>query len=118
MAPARFLRGGRAVRRPGILGRVRRPGHRLLFATAVAIAATAMATAALAAGPPYPPPVAGQRVYDTAGVLSDTTKAQAEGIIGRIEQRSSAQVVVYTQIKPESDTQAAAEADARALIDQ
>lgn len=57
-------------------------------------------------------------MYDTAGVLSAATKTRAESIIATIEQRSAAQVVVYTQVKPESDTQAAAEADARALIDQ
>src|SRR5690348_364114 len=111
-------RAVRAGRREGILGRVRRPEHRLLIAAAIAIAAAAIAAAAFAGGPPYPSPVTGQRVYDTADVLSDATKAQAEAIIGRIEQRSAAQVVVYTQVKPESDTEAAAEADARALIDQ
>ena len=111
-------RAVRAGRREGILGRVRRSEHRLLIAAAIAIAAAAIAAAAFAAGPPYPSPVTGQRVYDTADVLSDATKAQAEAIIGQIEQRSAAQVVVYTQVKPESDTEAAAEADARALIDQ
>src|SRR5436190_8446371 len=65
-----------------------------------------------------PPPVAGQRVYDTAGVLSPAIRARAESIIAGIEQRSASQVVVYTQVKPESDSQEAAEADARALIDQ
>jgi len=104
--------------RPGILGCVRRLEHRLVIAAAIAIAATAIATAGFAAGPPYPSPIAGQRVYDTADVLSAATEVQAEAIIGRIEQRSAAQVVVYTQVKPESDTEAAAEADARALIDQ
>jgi len=72
----------------------------------------------MAAGPPYPSPVSGQRVYDTADVLSGATEAQAEAIIQRIEERSAAQVVVYTQVKPDSNTEAAAEADARALIDQ
>ncbi len=69
-------------------------------------------------GPPYPTPVAGQHVYDTAGVLSVATVAEAERISAGIEARTGSQVVVYTQLKPESDTPAAAEADARALIDQ
>jgi hypothetical protein len=35
----------------------------------------------VASGPPFPPPVAGQNVYDEAGIWTDATKAQAEGII-------------------------------------
>jgi uncharacterized membrane protein YgcG len=97
---------------------VRRTEHRLLLAVFAAMSATFIATLTLAAGPPYPSPVPGQRVYDTAGVLSAATKAQAEAIIAGIEQRSAAQVVVYTQVKPESDSQEAAESDAAALIDQ
>ena len=103
---------------PRHTGGVRRPAPRLFLATAVALAATFVTAVALAAGPPYPSPVAGQNVYDTAGVLSDATKQSADALIDTIEQRSAAQVVVYTQVKPESDTQEAAEADARALIDQ
>jgi uncharacterized membrane protein YgcG len=71
-----------------------------------------------AAGPPYPNPVAGQRVYDEAGVLSSQAVRQAETIIAGIEQRTGAQVVVYTQVKPQSSTPADAERDAAALIDQ
>ncbi len=71
-----------------------------------------------AAGPPYPPPVTGQRVYDTAGVLAPATIAQAEAISREIEARTGAQVVVYTQVKPESDTEELAAKDAAALIDQ
>lgn len=97
---------------------MRRTEHRLLLAAVMGLAIACIASAGAAAGPPYPSPVPGQRVYDSAGVLSDTTKAQAEALIAAIEQRSEAQVVVYTQVKPESDSEAAAEADARALIDQ
>src|SRR6266550_3674116 len=97
---------------------VRRSELRLFLAPALALAATFVAAVALAAGPPYPAPVAGQNVYDTAGVLSEGTKERAESLIDAIEQRSAAQVVVYTQVKPESNSQEAAEADARALIDQ
>ena len=72
----------------------------------------------LAAGPPYPAPVTGQRVYDTAGILSAGTIAEAERISRAIEDRTGAQVVVYTQLKPQSDTPDAAEQDAIALVDE
>lgn len=78
----------------------------------------ALAAPVAAAGPPYPAPVLGQRVYDTAGVLSSATKAEVQRISEAIEARTGAQVVVYTQVKPESDSEALAEADAKALIDQ
>ena len=80
--------------------------------------ATLAAAGMRAAGPPYPQPVAGQRVYDTAGVLSPSTIAQAEAISRGIEARTGAQVVVYTQVKPESDTPDLAAQDAADLIDQ
>ncbi len=90
-----------------------------VVALLVVVAALSLtATASLAAGPPYPDPVAGQRVYDTAGVLSSQTIQQAESIIAGIEQRTGAQAVVYTQVKPESSTPSDAERDAAALIDQ
>jgi uncharacterized membrane protein YgcG len=68
-----------------------------------------------AAGPPYPDPVPGQVVYDTAGVFRPSTVEQATGIIQAIAERTGAQVIVYTQIKPQSDTPALAQADADAL---
>ncbi len=71
-----------------------------------------------AAGPPYPAPITGLRVYDYADVLSPATRLRAAGTIAAIEARTGAQVVVYTQVKPESDTPALAADDARALIDQ
>ena len=77
-----------------------------------------LVTGAAAAGPPYPGPVDGQRVYDYAEVLSPATIARAEQISRGIEARTGAQVVVYTQVKPESDTTELAEQDAIALIDQ
>jgi uncharacterized protein len=70
------------------------------------------------AGPPYPDAVAGQRVYDYAGIFSAQTVDEAERIIADIEQRTGAQVAVYTQVKPESDSIDKANTDARALMDQ
>lgn len=84
----------------------------------IALSLLVVASPVAAAGPPYPSPVVGMHVYDTAGVLSASTIAEAERIAGGIEARTGSQVVVYTQLKPESATPAAAEADARALMDQ
>ena len=80
-----------------------------------------LATAAAAAppvGPPYPEPVTGQRVYDYAGIFSPQEIDSAEKVIRAIEERTGAQVAVYTQVKPESDTLDLANGDARALMDQ
>ncbi len=70
-----------------------------------------------AAGPPYPPPVTRQRVYDYAGVFSADTKTKLQQAADGIEERSGAQVVVYTQIKPGVDS-SDAEQDAQRLMDQ
>ncbi|MFI5226709.1 MAG: TPM domain-containing protein, partial [Candidatus Limnocylindrales bacterium] len=79
------------------------------------VAAAGAAIAAEPPGPPYPPLVTGQRVYDTAGVLSPSDIAYATARIEAIEARTGAQIVVYTQVKPESDSPEAAQADADAL---
>ncbi|MBA3851059.1 MAG: DUF2207 domain-containing protein, partial [Chloroflexi bacterium] len=71
-----------------------------------------------AAGPPYPDPVDGQVVYDFADVLAPATEAVATSTIAGIEERTGAELVVYTQVKPESDSPAEAEQDAIALMDQ
>ena len=68
---------------------------------------------AAAAGPPYPAAITGLRVYDYADVLSSPVRQRAAATIAAIEARTGAQVVVYTQVKPESDTPERAEADAR-----
>ena len=81
------------------------------------LAAPALA-AAPPAGPPYPAPVTGQRVYDYAGIFTAETRSTAQSIIAGIEARTGAQVAVYTQVKPESDTLDLANDDARALMDQ
>ncbi len=85
---------------------------------AVALAATLGAAIAGAAGPPFPSPVPGQRVYDTAGAFDPATVARAEAIIAGIEQRTGAQVAVYTQPVDPSVTTAEAESQAQALMDQ
>jgi hypothetical protein len=60
----------------------------------------------------------GNRVYDFADVLTDETVVALNQAIVRIDTRTGAQVVVYTQVKPDASTStAAAEADARSLMD-
>jgi uncharacterized membrane protein YgcG len=93
-----------------------------VLATLVAIAlALGLALPARAAepGPPFPDPVDGQAVYDTAALFSQETRDQAELIIDAIESQSKAEVVVYTQALGRDDiTTEEAESHARALMDQ
>jgi uncharacterized membrane protein YgcG len=74
--------------------------------------------AAPPAGPPFGDPIEGVTVYDYAGVFRPETEVSLQRTIGAIEDRTGAEVVVYTQVKPSSDTESEAEADARALMDQ
>ena len=85
------------------------PGALLLLALA--------ATVTLAAGPPFPDPVNGQAVYDTADMLSPETEAVLEDRIDAIEADTGAEIVAYTQ----HDTDISEDenlAKAGALIDQ
>ncbi len=75
------------------------------------------ATAAVAAGPPFPDPVNDQAVYDTAGALRPATVSRAEAIVDEVERASQAEVVVFTQVKPGISEEENL-ADARALMDQ
>ncbi len=112
------------ARSRGIRPRLAPSGALLLGGTMLAIVAGVLAGLTLgarpagAAGPPYPPPVAGQRVYDTAGVFDSGTIADAERKIQAIETRTGAQIVVYTQLKPQSDTPEKAAEAAAALGNQ
>ena len=89
----------------------------LLFGVALWLAPASPTRADTPAGPPYPDPVVTQAVYDTAGLFDTPTITEAEAIIDRIEERSGAEVVVYTQVKPGATTEST-EADAIALINQ
>jgi uncharacterized membrane protein YgcG len=73
---------------------------------------------AVAAGPPFPPPEDGRAVYDTAGVLQASTIGQVEQTIDAIEQRTGAEIAVFTRTVPFPETTDEAEANARALMDQ
>jgi len=87
----------------------------VLTALAVLVIATASAAAA---GPPYPPPVEGQAVYDTADILDASTVASVESTIDRIEARTGAEIAVYTQVVDYGGTTGETEARAQALMDQ
>ena len=70
-------------------------------------------------GPPFPAPVDGRYVYDYGGILSPATEASAQKTIEGIRERTSAQVVVYTQASGESElTPSETLAKAKALLEQ
>ena len=72
-----------------------------------------------AAGPDYPDAREGVRVYDYAEVLGGDAIRRLSESIEAIEERTGAQIVIYTQTKPDAaDDAAATERDAIALIDQ
>jgi len=86
---------------------------------AMALLTVILAPAALAAGPPFPEPIADQAVYDTADALDAQTRANAELIADSIEEQSRTQIVVYTQRIDTSGSSAAdANAEAAALLAQ
>ena len=101
---------------------VDRPGRtlwRLAVVAALGVAALLPGVADVsAAGPPFPDPVTGQRVYDTAEVFHPATIDAAAATIRGIEDRTGAQVVVYTQLVPGDTSDSDAESQALALIDQ
>ncbi|MEX1296491.1 MAG: TPM domain-containing protein [Candidatus Limnocylindrales bacterium] len=70
------------------------------------------------AGPPYPDPLPTVSVYDYAKVISPDVITRLDRSIDAIEERTGAEVVIYTQYKASADSPAATEADAIALIDQ
>jgi uncharacterized membrane protein YgcG len=71
-----------------------------------------------AAGPPYRDPIDDVSVYDFAKIISPDVGAQIEDSIDGIEARTGAEVVVYTQVKPEANDPESTERDAVDLIDQ
>ncbi len=70
------------------------------------------------AGPAFPDPINGLAVYDYAEVISPAVIERLGRTIAQIEERTGAEVVVYTQVKPSADDPGRTEADAIALIDQ
>jgi uncharacterized membrane protein YgcG len=92
-------------------------GLRALLAAGLVLGLVLPASAA-AEGPPFPDPVEGQAVYDEAEVLRPATEARAEEIIDAIEERTGAEIAVYTQLVPYHVTFDQAEDHAIALMDQ
>ena len=76
-----------------------------------------MASAAVAAGPPFPDPVDGRAVYDDADLLADATETRLEEIIDRVESDTGAELVVYLQVDPGISEDENLE-NARSLMDQ
>jgi uncharacterized membrane protein YgcG len=72
----------------------------------------------IGAGPPFPAPIDGVRVYDTAHAFRADTLATVAKTIAAIEARTGAQVVVYSQLVEDGRTTEEADGDARALMDQ
>lgn len=70
------------------------------------------------AGPPFPNPVDGVAVYDHAGIFRPATIAGVETQIDAIEQRTGAEIAVYTQVVENGRSTEEADGDARALMDQ
>jgi uncharacterized membrane protein YgcG len=87
-------------------------------ALAAAVLALAIASTASAEGPPFPDPENNRAVYDTAGVLDPAVVQRVESMIDGIEERTGAEVVVYTQEVPCCETTEEAEQRAIALMDQ
>jgi uncharacterized membrane protein YgcG len=91
----------------------------VVAAAVIALFLGAVAAAgAVAAGPPFPAPETGVRVYDEAGIFSPATRSATEATIKTIEARSHAQVVVYTQVVEDGRTTEEANDDALALMNQ
>src|SRR3954470_14407446 len=99
-----------------------RPSRRTAALVLLALALVALAgpwvAAAVAAGPPFPNPENDRAVYDTAEVFDPATRTTVESTIDKIEQRTGAEVVVYTREVPCCETTEDAEANARQLMDQ
>jgi uncharacterized membrane protein YgcG len=68
-------------------------------------------------GEAFPDPVIDQAVYDPANALTPETEAALEARIDAIENRSGAEIVIYTRVAPFVGDDANL-ADARRLIDQ
>ena len=69
-------------------------------------------------GPPFPDPQTDRAVYDQAGVFSAETIASAEATIDAIENRTGAEVVVYSQVVDYGISTEEADRHAQALMDQ
>ncbi len=72
----------------------------------------------VSAGPPFPDPADGVRVYDHAGILRPDTIAAVQKTIDAVGARTGAQIAVYSQVVEDGRSTEDADRDARALMDQ
>lgn len=93
------------------------PLRALLAVAAVSGLFLVSVSAALAAGPPFPDPIADVSVYDPADAISAGTETALESRIDAIERRSGAEIAIYVQVKPGISEDENLD-DARALMDQ
>ena len=92
---------------------------RLPALLALWVALLVAAPVALAAGPPFPEPVGDLLVYDDAGVLLETTEANAQAMAVNVRDSAGLTMVVYTQrVDTPGVDEATADAHATALLDQ
>src|SRR3954468_3155911 len=103
---------------PATPRRTRRTSLLVVLVLALVALAGPGAAAGPAAGPPFPNPENDRAVYDTAEVFDPSTRATVESTIDAIEQRTGAEVVVYTREVPCCESTEDAEANARQLMDQ
>jgi len=75
------------------------------------------AAVVVAAGPPFPAPVADRAVYDEADMFSADTEASLEASIDEIEAETGAEIVFYTQHDPDISEDENLD-KAKALIDE
>jgi uncharacterized membrane protein YgcG len=105
--------------RPGLAGRLAAAVVAATFALGwLAPLPPAAADDTVPIGPPYPDRVEGQHIYDYAKILSYSDTYLLSRGIAVLELSTEADVVVYTQIKPQGNSQEAADSDARALMSQ
>lgn len=91
---------------------------RVARAVLAATLALLVPASVVAAGPPFPDPTPGIRVYDEAGMIPTAAKESAEATIRRIGDRTGAEVAVYTQVVEDGRTTEEADQDALALMNQ
>ena len=78
--------------------RWRAPRASLIALALVLVAAMPAIAASPAAGPPFPARETGRGVYDYAGLFKAETVRFVQSMIDQIEDRTGAQVVVYSQV--------------------
>lgn len=91
---------------------------RRLAVAALAVGVLVLATGSLAVGKELPPSQLGVNVYDFADIWSDSTEADAQAIVERIQARTQAQIAVVSWPSGEDSVSVGgAKVDARIIMD-